>query len=194
MQTNILWEGREYHSLENCIIDTTESGSLIQSTIVGAYEGKIFQVDYEIRTNAAWETLSVQLKSRHSNVITHMHCESDGKGGWKIDGKEAAQFDGCIDVDISLTPFTNTLPIRRLRWTDGVAQPIRVFYFNILEGQTRPMEQCYTRLSASEYLYENRTRDFKAKLTVDEQGLVIDYPELSVRKAALSTDYPLSNL
>lgn len=194
MQTNILWEGREYHSLENCLIDMTETGAHVRSTIVGVYENKIYQVDYEIRTNAAWETLSVQLESRHSNRTTYLHCESDGKGNWKIDGRDAAQVKDCIDVDISLTPFTNTLPVRRLRWTNGIAQPIRVFYFNILEREVKPMEQRYTRLSGSEYLYENRTSDFKAKLTVDEQGLVIDYPELFVRRAVLTTDYPVSDL
>ncbi len=43
---------------------------------------------------------------------------SDGHGHWrKADGTALPQFDGCVDIDLAGTPFTNTLPIRRLGLT-----------------------------------------------------------------------------
>ena len=57
MQINILWTGRAYYSLENCLINTTEEGSVINSTIVGKYQEKIYLVNYTIKTNQHWETV-----------------------------------------------------------------------------------------------------------------------------------------
>jgi uncharacterized protein len=37
------------------------------------------------------------------------------KGGlWRSSGQEIAEVRGCLDADLSVTPATNTLPIRRL--------------------------------------------------------------------------------
>jgi uncharacterized protein len=189
MQTNLLWTGREYYSLENCLVSTTDSGSEINSTIIGHYEGKIYQVDYCIKTNQHWETVYAEINSRHSDRVQRVWLEGDGKGNWKSEGKEESRFNGCIDIDIPLTPFTNTLPINRLNLTPNQAQEIQVIYIDLLERQIRPVRQKYTRLSASEYHYENVPNDFEANLRVDESGLVVDYPSLFVRTAALKANY-----
>lgn len=194
MQTNILWAGREYRSLENCLIETADTGVFIRSTIIGSYEGKIYQVEYEIRTNAEWETLSLQMRSRHSDRIMQWYCESDTRGNWTSNGQEMTEWNGCVDIDISLTPFTNTLPIRRLRLSDGAVQTIRVLFFDILEHEIRPVDQQYTRLSDKEYEYNNVVTDFKAKLVVNEQGLVVDYPGLFVKTDLLESRFSAGTL
>lgn len=53
----------------------------------------------------------------------------------------------------------------------------------MLAGQLKRVAQKYTKLSDSEYLYENVPNDFEAKIQVDEFGLVVDYPMLFVRKS-----------
>ena len=69
MQTNILWTGREYHSLENCLLNVKRTGSEVTSTIIGYYEGKIYKVEYYIETNQNWETTFFEINSRHNNQI-----------------------------------------------------------------------------------------------------------------------------
>jgi uncharacterized protein len=189
MQTNLIWTGREYYSLENCLIDVTSDGSEITSTIVGCHEGKIYTVEYRIKTNRNWETVLLELNSRHSNQIQKIRFEGDRKGNWMSNGNIADQFNGCIDVDISLTPFTNTLPINRLSLNRNETQEIQVIYCNLLEQQIKPVRQRYTCLSNTEYHYENVPNDFEATIEVDESGLVVDYPSLFVRKIALESKY-----
>jgi hypothetical protein len=189
MQINTLWTGREYYSLENCLIDTLPEGSVITSTIIGQYQQKLYQVDYTIKTNQHWETLFVELKSRHNDRKLHWLLEGDGKGNWMMNGATAGQFQGCIDVDIPLTPFTNTLPINRLKLSKDGSKEIKVIYLDVLEQAVQPVRQKYTRLSGTRYHYENIPNDFEASITVDEQGLVVDYPQLFVRTAALETSY-----
>jgi hypothetical protein len=189
MQANILWSGREYYSLENCLVNTTREGSEINSIIVGKYEGKIYRVEYQIRTNQNWETIYCELKSQHSNKKEYWRFEKDGKGNWLKDGEQADQFKGCIDVDIPLTPFTNTLPIKRLRLNQNEEQEIKVIYLDVLERKIAPVKQKYKRLSNTEYHYENVPNDFEAVIEVDQLDFVVDYPSLFVRTEILLSDY-----
>ena len=189
MQTNILWTGREYYSLENCLVNNTASGGEINSIIIGQYEEKIYRVEYIIKTNKNWETIFVEINARHNNNTQLIRLEGDGNGNWNHNGKKADLFNGCLDVDIPLTPLTNTLPISRLHLNQNETQEIKVIYCDLLEQQIKPVRQKYTRLSESRYQYENVPNDFEAIIQVDESGLVVDYPSLFVRTAAVKTDY-----
>jgi len=188
MQTSLLWTGSAYHSLENCVLTTTGSGAEASSIILGYYAQKIYRVDYRIKTNTRWETVFCEISSQLNSQTQLIRLESDGKGNWLQDGKQAHQFDGCIDVDIALTPFTNTLPIRRLKLASNEEQNIRVIYLDLLEGQIRPVQQRYVRLSETRYHYENIPNDFEANIQVDESGFVVDYPPLFVRTAVIKSE------
>ncbi|HYG14457.1 MAG TPA: putative glycolipid-binding domain-containing protein [Bacteroidia bacterium] len=185
MPTNILFTGRAYYSLENCLVNDTGNGMEITSVIIGLYEERIYRVDYHILTNPHWETGRVEITCRHGNTTDTLRLESEGKGNWLLNGLAAPQFDGCMDIDVPLTPFTNTLPIRKLNLHDGQSQEIQVIYCDLLNRTTGCVRQQYTRLSATRYHYQNVPNDFEATITVDEQGLVVDYPGLFVRTAVL---------
>lgn len=189
MQFNILWTGREYYSLENCLVDINEAGVDINSVIVGKYEGHIYRVDYRIKTNPEWETQFVQVNCRHGNR-EHLHrLRSDGAGHWKIGNEPAPEFEGCLYVDIAVTPFTNTLPINRLQLAEKASKEVCVIYFDLLNNEIRPVKQLYKRLNGSQYHYENIPNDFEADITVDEHGFVVDYPVLFSRTLILPSSY-----
>ena len=191
MQTNLLWTGREYYSLENCLVNTTDKGTVINSVIVGKYNETIYRVEYEIRTNKDWHVVSFALRGFHSDQSLQWKFESDGNGNWTREGKPADEFKDCIDIDIPLTPFTNTLPINRLKLMPDSSQQISVLYLDVLEQRISVVKQQYTRLSETEYQYENIPNDFEAKIKVDVSGFVVDYPQLFVRTAAQSSNYRL---
>jgi len=166
VSTNILWTGREYYSLENCLISETGQGNKIESTIVGKYEDTLYQVKYVIQTKHNWQVTSVRVETQlNGKQETHSY-ESLGE---------------CTDVDIPLTPFTNTLPIRRLNMKIGETHFIKVLYLDILTNEFKPVRQKYQRLSEFEYKYENVPNDFEAVITVDQHGFVVDYPQLFTR-------------
>jgi hypothetical protein len=165
-------------------------GFEIKSTIIGFYNQKIYKVDYCIKTTNEWETKSFEIKSRHSNQTQSLIFEGDGKGNWISGDRHWKEFAGCIDIDIPLTPFTNTLPIRRLQLAKGATQKIKVLYIDLLEQKLTAVHQKYTRVSDLDYHYENVPNDFEATIRVDESGFVIDYPSLFVRTALVQTNYP----
>lgn len=189
MQTNLLWTGQQYYSLENCLVHTTDTGSEINSVIIGKHDDKVYRVEYKIKTNQNWQTIYAEVLSQHSDQREQLIFESDGKGNWMMGGQPADRFKGCIDIDIALTPFTNTLPINRLKLRQDEEHQVQVIYHDLLERQIVPARQKYIRLSKTEYHYENVPNDFEAKIEVDEIGFVVNYPSLFVRTAILSTNY-----
>jgi uncharacterized protein len=189
MQFNILWTGREYYSLENCLVDITPSGVDIDSVIVGKHEGKLYKVEYHIKTDPDWETQFVQVTSRHSNRELRCRLHSAGGGNWISEGNVKSQFEGCTDVDIAVTPFTNTLPINRLKINPQESREIKVIYFDLLQQQIRPVKQLYKRTGDLQYHYENIPNDFETDITVDENGFVVDYPGLFLRSDIQRSSY-----
>jgi len=188
MRTNLIWSGIEYDSKEHCSITTRNGITTVDSVIVGSYQHDVYRVAYKLIINNKWQLTSVEINSLVNNKETNYHLRSDGTGNWTSHNIETAKFKGCIDIDISLTPFTNTLPINRLNLADGQSAQIKVLYFNLLEQQLKPLHQQYTCLSSTEYKYENIPNDFEAIITIDEQGLVVNYPQLFTKTVIQESD------
>ncbi|MCG2615302.1 putative glycolipid-binding domain-containing protein [Terrimonas sp. NA20] len=189
MQTNIVWAGLEYHSIENCLINGGKGETAIVSTIIGLYEGKIYKIDYAITVNNKWETKEVSIKARHSDQEQQILLTRNKEDDWIMNNEKAYTFTGCIDVDIALTPFTNTLPINRLNMREGEDRIISVIYFDLLNWDVKPVKQLYRKISENIYHYENIPNNFNADITVDKQGLVIEYPGLFNRTAISTSQY-----
>ena len=182
METLILWTGIANHSLENCVLTHSDENIEVNSVIVGAHDDKIYRVDYSIKTNRDWESIFLEVKAQLSDKKLEINFHSDGMGNWTKSGVPVNEFGGCIDIDISLTPFTNSLPINRLQWELNKPQQIKVLFLDILSQEIIPVQQRYTKLSNTEYKFENVPNDFEAIITVDESGMVVNYPELFVRR------------
>ncbi len=184
MEINLLWSGLENSSLEDCRVTTTPAGNNVQSNITGTLKNKTFKLEYSISTNNNWETISAEIHWAYDGQHINLHLSGDGKGNWSGNLSHVSTFKGCIDVDIPLTPFTNTLPINRLKLSIGQAQIIDIIYLDLAENDTRRVRQKYTRLSSHSYRYENVPNDFEAVIKVDDNGLVEDYPGLFTRKSS----------
>ena len=81
---------------------------------------------------------------------------------------------GCLDADLSVTPATNTLPIRRLNLGIGKSKSV-VAWIRFPELTVQPLSQRYARTAENIYRYGSDT-GFSAEIVVDDLGLVIAYP------------------
>jgi len=84
-----------------------------------------------------------------------------------------------IDIDLSATPFTNTLPIRRLKLKAGQSAEIVTVYILVPALTITTDPQRYTCIEPlKRYRYESRDSDFRRDIEVDGRGLVVTYPGL----------------
>jgi hypothetical protein len=111
----------------------------------------------------------------------------DGRGHWSDAAAGAVPaLDGCVDIDIYPSPFTNTLPIRRLA-DAPIGRPVAldVAWVLLPELTIHPARQEYTLLErgadGARWRFRGLDSDFVAELDVDGNGLVLDYPGIARR-------------
>ena len=92
---------------------------------------------------------------------------------WRVNGQLRDDLRDCTEIDIAATPFTNTLPIRRLQLPIGEERAIAVVYIKPPELAVSRMQQRYRRSGALTWEYSGGG-DYT--ITVDADGLVTDYP------------------
>lgn len=187
MQTNLLWRGVEYYSLENCLVSIGNIGNKINSTIVGCYQDKIYTIAYHMETDATWQTHFVEIEYSINDKQNKIILRKESDNYWLLNNSRADLFKHCTDVDIAVTPFTNSLPINRLQLSLQEEKKIRLIYINILNNEVKAVEQSYRRVADSKYLYQNIPNDFEAEIEVDEYGFVVDYPSLFKRTAIVQS-------
>ncbi|GGH45826.1 hypothetical protein GCM10010921_21470 [Microbacterium album] len=145
----------------------------VRSVIHGADQ----ECEYELRATTGWvfRALTARVDSQVLEVT-----RSDR--GWAVDGEPRADLEEAVDVDISVSPLSNTLPIRRLGLALGESADIVTAYVTLPDLAVSADPQRYTRVGERAYLYQSRDSDFERTITVDDDGLVIDYPGLFERE------------
>ncbi|MBB6331382.1 hypothetical protein HNP24_002332 [Chryseobacterium sediminis] len=180
----LIWQGILYQSLEYFHLQPDDEGYTVESKILGYHEGKIYAVNYRICTDKDWIVQDFLVESEVNRVVKTFAGKRSGNQ-WEINNTVHPEFNNFKFIDISLTPFTNTLPINNLKLSENSSQKIDVIYIDVLNQHVRPVQQQYTRTASHKYLYENIENDFKAEISVDEMGLVTSYPELFEKIAEL---------
>lgn len=171
---SVLWRRLDHPGLEYCELSCGAESTLAGTVL--AMPDAPMRVDYAIQCTPDWQTIRalVDMRYRGDRVRIALSCDEDRR--WRRDGVHVPALDGCADVDLSATPSTNTLPIRRLELAVGESCDVTAAWIRLPECELEPLAQRYTRIGERRYLYESRGGAFTAELEVDEHGLVLDYP------------------
>jgi uncharacterized protein len=169
--STILWQDISNGALDRCRLDSTPSGLRLAGTVLTAAYGDPLVVRYLVVTDENGLTRRVELDLDGSTPRVLL---ADGVGRWHWDGvSELTDVAGALDVDLTVTPATNTLPIRRLGLEVGQAADLRMAWIQFPDLEVIPSEQRYERLTQDRWRFS--TGDFQAELVVDRDGLVLDY-------------------
>lgn len=181
MQRNYRWATQEGEGLEHLVLRSDENGVVAEGVVIGPlrgamYAGAPFACSYTIRCDAHWRVREVAVVVAGG---ARLALRADGLGHWcDGDGAPLATLAGCIDIDLTCSPFTNTLPIRRMGAALCRRQEITVAYVTLPEATVMPSRQAYTARSAGRYRFESLSDPFEAEIETDSQGMVLDYPGL----------------
>ncbi len=158
--TTILWENE---------------GFTVSGQVSDAIDREHFQ--YVLRLSPTWQVRQFLLFRDLDEP--DLWLATDGSGRWgEMNGAHRTELDGCYDIDLACTPFTNTLPIRRLPLLEGHSAELPVVHVDPATLEARKVMQRYTRIGSHRWRYENTDSGYSVELEVDEFGLVKDYPEL----------------
>jgi uncharacterized protein len=170
----VLWRDVDTGALDRCRLDVGSGGLRLSGTVLTPEHGTPLDVRYLVEADPAGLTRRVALELDGGS--TRRVLLADGAGGWRWEGgPELTEVAGALDVDLTVTPATNTLPIRRLarELEVGQAADLDMAWVQFPGLEVIPSAQRYRRLAPDRWRFA--TGDFEAELLVDPDGLVLDY-------------------
>ena len=177
MTITLVWQQLQPTGLEFCTVEENRYGWEAAGKVIQTGEEHTL-VEYWIGCDKSGRTrrvyVSVTQPSSHGVLV----MLTDEAGNWKVNGEHRPDLAGCPDVDLGISPLTNSLPIRRLNLFPGEASEVTAAWVSFPDLAVTPLAQRYTRLDERHYQYESLESDFSARLMVDQQGLVVQYGDL----------------
>jgi hypothetical protein len=151
----------------------------------GVEEGEAWGFSYELELDTGWVTRSASVRGRTAAGEHQAVLETDGAGGWLVDGKPSPALDGVLDIDLEGSAFTNALPVHRLGLAVGDRADAPAAYVRAFDASVERLEQTYERLEDDgerpRYDYASPRFGYRGELVYDRFGLVLNYPGLAVR-------------
>jgi uncharacterized protein len=187
MDRTVMWMQWNNLGMEQLHIEDAPGSSPDQraltadGVVVGVREGRPYRARYRIDSTQNWQVQNLHIELLDASRPA-LSLRSDGEGRWwQSDDRLLPNLNGCVDVDLSATPFTNTLAIRRLALQPGEVRNLSVVYIAVPQLTIQAVPQRYTCLEVNSqggiYRYEGLMRNFSVDLLVDRDGLVIEYPK-----------------
>jgi uncharacterized protein len=197
---SLFWERKDTVGTEHALVDA-RAGLYARGTAL-AVDPIAYTCRYELRTDPGWATAHLDVTAEGAGWSRSVRLEL-AAGRWRATTAEQGNLDavlsaagharagfpgiedpdllyGAFDVDLSGSPLTNTLPIRRLdllKAETGVSHRLNVAWVLLPSLEIVQADQIYTALGDHRVRYASET--FSADLIVDDEGFVVDYPGLA---------------
>lgn len=170
------WRSWDGSTSEQISVTCTRSGPVATGRI--SFSGdSVLPVHYVIECDVLWRVREVRIDMPGSG--RELRLAADGAGNWLRGGKAIPELAGAIDVDLSATPFTNTLPVKRLGLQQGQTADLLVAYVQFPDLDVSIDRQRYTCIRPLRlYRFESLDSDFVRDVEFDSDGLVVTYPGL----------------
>ncbi len=181
VRRDIVWQSLPTPGIEHLAIRPDGDGVRFDGVVIDAGDPP-FRVWYDVRADAAWRVRSCTIRLlAEPERKTALHA--DGEGIWTdTAGNTIEALHGCIDIDLTATPSTNALPIRRLALRPGQSADVLVAWVQFPDLTVTPSLQRYTCLEQTEdgelYRFLGVESGFTADLPIDAAGFVLDYADL----------------
>ncbi len=162
---------------------TLEDGRLLAEGRAVWQRPRPVWIDYRLETGDGYVTRAMDVEARWDAGSAALRLHNDG-GVWTVNGEPRPDLDGALDCDLAACPLTNTMPILRhgLHREPG-DQRLLMAFITIPTLEVTPNRQRYTFLRRVDAGAQVRyaSGSFRSDLTIDEDGFVLDYPQLGRR-------------
>lgn len=195
MSTRYAWQGTDNPPTVNeAVVAFTDD----QLDAHGTQEAQGYEATWSLETTHGWVTARLVVDVVGDGWTRHLELTRDDLRTWRSQTHtsghqptglrepgiaEPAALVGALDCDLGLCPLTNTMPIRRLNLQSGQVPdtPLLMAWVDMPSLAVIPSHQVYASLDREHVRYVSRTRDVDVALSVDEHGVVVDYPGLATR-------------
>ena len=132
---------------------------------------------YCVEVDSGWATRRGTLRG----FVGHRAVDHDisrDEEVWRLDGVAVEGLGRLLDLDLSFTPATNVLQLRRAAPPVGQTVDLPAAWFNLDDATLTELPQRYERLSETSYQYQAPSVLYEGVLEVGECGFIKSYPGL----------------
>ncbi len=125
LRASVIWRRLDQPGHDSALLTEGATGAVIQGTAVFRELSRTCRLDYRIVCDAEWRTVSARLGGWIETLPIDMTIAVDASRRWTLNGHAQHDLHGCDDIDLSFSPSTNLLPIRRARLVVGARMSVR---------------------------------------------------------------------
>jgi uncharacterized protein len=194
-----LWSGLDGWRAEVVSVNLMPSGVRATGTQLGV-DPVPYRLDYLLDAGDNFITRSLEVVATGAGWTRRLQLFGDREGGWRSEAREEGDVElppaggdvealiGALDCDLGFSPLTNLMPVRRhaLHERPG-AVDLLVAWVSVPDLGLNASHQRYehVRRQANEavvrYIDLGTHRGFTSELVLDNDGLVLVYPQLARR-------------
>ncbi len=184
----LTWASVDRLRLEGARVVLGGRGLRATGSVVSAAQDDIeaYTASYSLTTDEAGVVQRLTVRIARAVGEQHVTLTRSEEGIWLVDhGQGAARtnFGGALDVDLAFSPLFNALPVRRLGLHRGAAlHDLPVVFVALPSLEVCRVSQTYRTASLGDPAVVSISSDtYEVELTVDTDGLVLEYPGLASR-------------
>ncbi len=176
---------------------TLEADRLAAQFVAIGWDPVPYRLDGDLETGPGWVTSSLLLSVDGDGWRRTLDLRRSPAGRWTIGtttngrtdlgppGGDPSAFAMALDCDLGRSPMTNTMPVLRhdLLRQDGSVDFVMA-WVSVPDLAVRASAQRYTALGRDRWgrrriQYRSLDSDLACELLFDEEGLIVDYPQLA---------------
>lgn len=169
------WRALDREGEDKCRLAHVDHGWLLVGHARFRDDAGFAALDYMVRCDGRWQTLSADIAGTHGPLEVNIKIVH-GSDGWRLNGVAQPGLVTARDIDLSFTPATNLMPLRRLAEGGGPQLRLRAAWLRYPEARLLPLDQIYRGDGAGHVDYAAEQTDYATRLQVDKSGFITRYP------------------
>jgi uncharacterized protein len=178
LEQTILWRCLDSPGHDACGLWALPDGWRLSGAAVFSLEEQPCHLAYTVDTDLEWRTRSATVTGWFGHEPVALAIESLAGERWSLNGTEQGAVAGCVDIDLSFTPATNLIALRRLALPIGEGAEAPAAWLDFPAPTLQRLDQQYRRLTSDRYGYRSPGNGYAGQLEVSEAGFVLRYPGL----------------
>ena len=174
----IIFVNEKFYGVEYLKLTTGNNIIKVSSTVINSGYNSPYKLNYELLLDESWKIKECCIEIDCENS-TSLYLSTNGDGYWfDENNNEIYELTGAIDIDISCTPFTNSLPINRIDWELNHPKDFEMAYISVPDLSYKKMKQTYELISdeSTKKVFKYKTEKKEVSIEVDSMGTVVNYP------------------
>ena len=181
-EMTVLWRRLDRRGHDAAFLGPQRGGWRLKGAAVFLHESGPACVAYDVEADASWITKNGRITGFIGDrpIDEVIRREPDG---WTLNGAAVSGLAHLKDLDLSFTPATNLLQLRRASPKLNKTVSLPAAWFDLDNATLAELPQVYERVGETTYRYIAPTIPYEATLEVSADGFIADYPGLWMREA-----------